>query len=135
MWVNEFCQKPNDFCDSSEVVNCWVSNGPVNRGHQSPYCDVKIPRFLTVAITAINTVENAVLNSGGFHKGEQAYFCTSSYFSVLLGTSMYFLVSVFNDKVYRTLMKQKLHTVLHAARRSSVYTVHPDYSVYTLSML
>ena len=39
------------------------------------------------------------------------------------------------SKVYRTLMKQKLHTVLHAARRSSVYTVHPDYSVYTLSML
>ena len=42
---------------------------------------------------------------------------------------------VFNDKVYRTLMEQKLHTVLHTARRSSVYAVHPDYSLHTLLML
>ena len=32
-------------------------------------------------------------------------------------------------------VEQKLHCVLHTARRSSVYAVHPDCSLYTLLML
>ena len=52
------------------------------------------------------------------------------------------IVRVFNDEVYT--FKQSVqnpggtevtHYVLHAARESSVYAVHPDYSVYTWSML
>ena len=56
------------------MLNNVVSNGPVNRGRQSPYCAVKIPRFVTLAITAITTVENAVLNLGGFQQSKNHVF-------------------------------------------------------------
>ncbi len=34
--------------------------------------------------------------------------------------------------MYGTLMKKDLHTVLHADKKSSVYTVHVEFSFYTL---
>jgi hypothetical protein len=36
------------------------------------------------------------------------------------------------NKVYITLMKQNVHTVLHAVIKNSVYTVHADFSIYIL---
>ena len=36
------------------------------------------------------------------------------------------------NKVYGTLMKKDLHTILHADEKSSVYTVHVEFYFYTL---
>ena len=36
------------------------------------------------------------------------------------------------NKMYGTLMKSNLHTVLHAAKKYSVYSVHAGFDIYTL---
>ena len=62
-------------------------------------------------------------------KGEQAYFCTSRYFSVLLGTSRYFSVLLGTSRYFSVLLGTSWYFVI-LLRTSSYFSVLPGTSSY-----